>query len=81
LQDAAEDVAHFRLVIDEPQQRLAACALQADAEYVLGCGVKGDDQQVVVDEDDACAQAVENAFGIVRCCAAVIAGALAAAAA
>ena len=34
-----------------------------------------DDQQVVVDEDDACAQAVENASGVVRWRAAIIAGA------
>jgi hypothetical protein len=74
-QHPAENVAHLGLVVDEAQQRLAARALLADAEDVLGGGVEVDDQQAVVDENDACAQAVENAFGIVRWRATVVAGA------
>jgi hypothetical protein len=50
--------------------------LQADAEDVFRRGVELGDQQAVVYENDASTQAVENSFGIVRCCAAVIAGAL-----
>jgi hypothetical protein len=41
------------------------CALHADAEYVFRCRVEVDDQQVVIDKNDARTQAVEYSFGIV----------------
>jgi hypothetical protein len=39
--------------------------LHTDAENVFGGGVEVDDQQAVINEDDAGAQAVENSFGVV----------------
>jgi hypothetical protein len=75
LQHAPENVAHLGLVVDQPQQGLAARALQADAEDVLGRGIEIDDQQAVVDKNDARAKAVENSLWIV-CRRAAVAGML-----
>ena len=61
-QDATQDVAQLGFVVEEAQQRFAACALHADAEDVFASRVEVDDQQVVVDEDDARTEAVKNAF-------------------
>jgi hypothetical protein len=48
-------------------------ALNTDTKYVFGCRVEVDDQQALVDQDNACAQAVENALRIVAG-ASVVAG-------
>ena len=58
--DAAQDIAQFRFVVDQPQQRRAARPLRADAEDVFCGRIQADDQQVGVEQDDARAQAVEN---------------------
>jgi hypothetical protein len=75
LQHAAENVAHFGLVVDQPQQRLSSRALQADAENVFGRRIQVGDQQAVVYENDASAQAIEYSFGVVGGGAAIVAGA------
>ena len=75
LQYPPEDVPHLGLVVDQSQQRLAARTLQADAEDVLRRRIEIDDQQAVVDENDARAKAVENSLGIV-CRRAAVAGTL-----
>jgi hypothetical protein len=75
LQNPGQDVPHLGFVVDQPQQRPAARTLQADAEDVFRSRVKVDYQQVVVNENNACAQAVENSSGIVGRRAAIIAGA------
>jgi hypothetical protein len=62
--NAAQDLAHFRLVVDEPQQGLAARAGAADAENVLGRRVQVDDKKVFVQQDDAGTQAVDDLTGI-----------------
>ena len=62
--NAAEDLAHFRLIVDEPQQRLAARAGAADAQNVLGRRVQVDNEQIVIQQDDARSQAVDDLAGI-----------------
>ncbi len=62
--DPTEYLAHFRLVVHEPQQRLAPGARTTDAEDVFGGRVEVDDQQVFVEENDARVEAVENEAGI-----------------
>ena len=63
-QHATQHVAHLRLIIDKLQQRFAVCALLTDAEDILGGRVQANDQQVVVQQDDAGAQTFENSPGI-----------------
>jgi hypothetical protein len=58
--NAAEDLAHFRFVVDKLQQRLAAGALTANAEDVFSRRIQVDDQQVLIQEDDARIQAIED---------------------
>jgi hypothetical protein len=58
--DPAEDLAELRFVIDQLQQGFSACAVAADAENVLGRRVEVGNEQIVVQQDDACVQAVEN---------------------
>ena len=53
-----------RIIIDKLQQRFAVCALLTDAEDILGGRVQANDQQVVVQQDDAGAQTFENSPGI-----------------
>jgi len=42
------------------QQRLAVCAPAADTKNVFRCRVQADDEQVLVQQDDARIQAIEN---------------------
>jgi hypothetical protein len=58
--DPAEDVAQLRVVVEQAQQRFAACTPLADAENVLRSGIETGDEQVPVQQDDAGAEAVEN---------------------
>jgi len=62
--DAGEDVAEFRLVPDEPQQRVAAGAAFADAEQVFRRGIQRDDQQGAVQQGDAGCETVEDVTGV-----------------
>ena len=62
-ENAAQDVAHLGFVVDELEQRLSARALLADAENVLCCRVEPDNQEVLVEQDDARAQVVEYVPG------------------
>ena len=59
----AEDVAQLRFIIDKSQQRLATRAPLADAENVLRGRIQADDEQVLVEQNDARAQAVEYVRG------------------
>ena len=58
--DPAEDLAELRFVIDQLQQGFSACAVAADAKNVLGCRIEVGNEQVVIQQDDARVQAVEN---------------------
>lgn len=64
LENAAKNVSQFGFVVDEAQQGLALCPLHADAKDIFRGRIEVDDQQVVVDENDARAQAVKNTFGV-----------------
>ncbi len=70
--DTPQDIAHLRLVVDELQQRLAASPLLADAQDVLRRRIQRDDQEAVVEQDDARAQAVEDVCGVTQQRAAVV---------
>jgi hypothetical protein len=62
--NARKDFAHLGLVIDEPQQGSPAGTGATDAEDVFRGGIQVDNQQVVVEENNARAQGVENTAGI-----------------
>ena len=51
--DAAEYFPQLGLVVNESQQGLAARSRTTDAEDVFCCGVDVDNQQAVIQEDDA----------------------------
>jgi len=51
--NATKNVSQLRLIVDELQQRLATCALNANAKNVFGGRVQADDQQALVEKDDA----------------------------
>ena len=40
------------------------CTLCADSEYVFGRGIEADDEQGLIEQYDACTQAVENLQGV-----------------
>ena len=58
--NTAQDLAHLRFVVDKLQQRLAACAPAADTKNVFCGRVQVNDEQMLIQQDDAGAQAVEN---------------------
>ena len=62
---ARQDFAHLRFVVDELQQGLVTRPGTTDPEDVFGGRVEVDDQQVVVEQNDARAQGVEDVAGIV----------------
>jgi hypothetical protein len=62
--NAGEHISEFRFVIDELQQRFAASTAAADAEHILGGRIQVDDEQVVIEQDDAGTQAVEYVRGV-----------------
>jgi hypothetical protein len=62
--NAAEDLSHLRFVVHEPQKGLTMRASTADPEDVLGSRIKVCNEQVLIQQDDACVQAVENAGGV-----------------
>lgn len=59
-----ENVAHFRLIIDESQQGFSVGSFLADAENIFGGRVQADNQKVLVQKDDAGTQCIEDAVGI-----------------
>jgi len=73
LNNAAQDVAQFRLIIDQPQQCFAASAPCTDAENIFRGRIEADDQQVRIKQNDARAKAIENLFCVVVECS-VVAG-------
>jgi hypothetical protein len=64
LENAAQNVPQFWLIVDETQQRLAAGALFAYAENVFGRRIEVEYQEALIDKNDARAKAVENSFWI-----------------
>ena len=62
--DARKNLAHFRFVVHESQQRFSPCARATDAEDVLRRRVQVDDEQVVVQQDDPGAEIIEDPAGI-----------------
>ena len=66
--NACEDLAHFRFIVDESQQRLPPRACATDAEHVFGGRVQVNDQEVVIEQDNARGQAVQNANGVFLQC-------------
>jgi hypothetical protein len=62
--NAVEQLAHFGVVVDEPQQRLAARTFAADTENVFCGRIQINNEQVFVQQDDAGIQAVENGAGV-----------------
>jgi hypothetical protein len=62
--DPAEDFAQLRFVIHQLQQGSAARPVAADAKNVLGRRVEVGDKQIVVQQNDAGVQAVENFAGV-----------------
>ena len=57
--DPGEDVSEFGIIIDEAQQRFAPRPCLADTQDVLGRGVQVRDEQVLIEEDYARAEAFE----------------------
>jgi len=49
----AQDIAHFWFVVNESQQRFTSRTLLTNAQYILGRRVEADDQQVLIQQDDA----------------------------
>ena len=64
LGNAIQHVTELRLVSDQAQQGLAACARLADTEQVLGSRIHRGDQQRSVEQNDARRQSVKDAGGI-----------------
>ena len=60
----AKDIVQFRVITDKHQKRLAAGAGLANTENVFTRRVETDDQQGPVEQNDACAQAIENVSGV-----------------
>ena len=62
--NARQHIPQFGFIIDELQQGFAAGAAAADSEDVLGGRVQVDDEQVVIEQDDPGAQAVDYVRGV-----------------
>lgn len=58
--DAAQDISQLRFIVNQPLERFTLRAACADAEYVLCCTVQADDQQILIEQNDSRAQAVED---------------------
>jgi len=56
----AQYVAHFRFVVDQPEQRFAPCTVLTYAQDILGGRVQADHQQVFIQQDHAGTQGIEN---------------------
>jgi len=62
-QHTTEDVAHFRLIVDESQQRFSVRSPLADAENIFRGRIQANDQKVIVQKDDAGTQCIEYVVG------------------
>jgi hypothetical protein len=62
--DARQDVLQFPIIVEQPQQRFAPRAVLTDTEYVLRGRIQADDEQIVVEQDDAGAQAVDDGLSL-----------------
>ena len=63
--DPRQDIAHLRFVVDESKKRLPTRSRPADAEHVFSGRIQVENEQVVVEQDNARAQAVEDIAGVV----------------
>jgi len=63
LHDARKDIAHFRFIIDQRQKGFSARTPLADTENVFRCRVQPDNQQVVIEQDHAGAERIDNVGG------------------
>jgi len=62
--DATEDVAQLGFIVDKLQQGFALRTLNADTKNVFGGRVQADDQQTLIEKNDAATQAVEDLLGV-----------------
>jgi len=60
-QHATQDVTHFRLVINQAQERFTLRALLADAKNIFGRRIQADDQEAAVEKNNARAQPIKDA--------------------
>jgi len=58
-QHSHENVLEFAVVAEQLQDRLVAGARLAYAEQILGRGIQGPNQEIVIDNDDAGIEAIE----------------------
>ena len=62
--DAAQNFLQLGFVVNETQKRFTTSALCANTKNIFCGRIQAYDQEVLVEQDDACAQAVENASGV-----------------
>jgi len=67
-----QDFAHFRLVVDQLQQGFTLCAAFADTEDIFGRRIHADYQQVLIKENNAAAQRVDQGLGAIMITAVVV---------
>lgn len=65
-QRAHQHIAHFRVIIDERQQRMADSAGKTDSQQVLRGRIEFDDKEIVVKQDDGGSQAIDDIFRALR---------------
>lgn len=58
-------LAHFRLIVYEPQQCFTVCAFTAYAKDVFCGRIEVDDEQAAIKQDNAGVQAVQDVAGVV----------------
>ncbi len=58
--DAAQDISQLRFIVNQPLERFPLRAAFTDTEYVLCCRVQADDQQILIEQNDARTQAFED---------------------
>ena len=51
--NAAQDVSELCIVVEQAQQRFTVCTVTTDPEYVFRRRVEVDDEQILVEQDDA----------------------------
>jgi hypothetical protein len=62
--DPAQNALELRVLTNQAEQRFTFRAVFADAEDVLGRRVEANDKKGAVEQNDACAEAVENLFRV-----------------
>ena len=73
LNGTTQDVAQFRLVINQPQERFAARAARTNTKNIFRGRIQADDEKACIKKNNAGVEAVENLFGVAVECA-VVAG-------